>query len=64
MPFWIGDYLITIGNRLPKEVFSPDEAIEWFSLENLSSSPAQFNLKYLKHLNPEYLKLLDDDTLL
>ena len=49
---------------MPKEVFSLDEAIEWFSLENLSSSPAHFNLKYLKHLNHEHLKLLDDDKLL
>lgn len=64
LPEAIVNYLITIGNKVPKEVFSLDEAIEWFDLENLSSSPAHFNLKYLKHLNHEHLKLLDDDKLL
>ncbi|RVY73872.1 glutamate--tRNA ligase [Helicobacter pylori] len=64
LPVAIVNYLITIGNKVPKEVFSLDEAIEWFDLENLSNSPAHFNLKYLKHLNHEHLKLLDDEKLL
>ncbi|AFI04211.1 glutamate--tRNA ligase [Helicobacter cetorum] len=64
LPVAIVNYLITIGNKVPKEVFTLEEAIEWFNLENLSSSPAHFNLKYLKHLNHEHLKLLDDEKLL
>ncbi|WP_104748633.1 glutamate--tRNA ligase [Helicobacter cetorum] len=64
LPVAIVNYLITIGNKVPKEVFTLEEAIVWFNLENLSSSPAHFNLKYLKHLNHEHLKLLDDEKLL
>ncbi|WP_104760979.1 glutamate--tRNA ligase [Helicobacter cetorum] len=64
LPVAIVNYLITIGNKVPKEVFTLEEAIIWFNLENLSNSPAHFNLKYLKHLNHEHLKLLDDEKLL
>ncbi|AFI06355.1 glutamate--tRNA ligase [Helicobacter cetorum] len=64
LPTAIVNYLITIGNKVPKEVFTLEEAIVWFNLESLSNSPAHFNLKYLKHLNHEHLKLLDDEKLL
>lgn len=59
LPSAIANYLILIGNKPPKEIFDIKEAIEWFSLENISKSPARFDINMLKHVNKEHLKLLD-----
>jgi len=59
LPSAISNYLILMGNKPPKEIFTMQEAIEWFSLENISKSPARFNIDMLKHINREHLKLLD-----
>ncbi len=59
LPSAIANYLILIGNKPPKEIFTMQEAIEWFSLDNISKSPARFDLNMLKHINKEHLKMLD-----
>ena len=59
LPSAIANYLILIGNKPPKEIFDIKEAIEWFSLENISKSPARFDMNMLKHINREHLKMLD-----
>jgi len=63
LPEAIINYLILIGNKTPKEIFTLDEAIEWFKLENISKSPARFSIDMLKHINKEHLKMLDDKEL-
>lgn len=59
LPSAIANYLILIGNKPPKEIFDIKEAIEWFSLENISKSPARFDINMLRHVNKEHLKMLD-----
>lgn len=59
LPSAIANYLILIGNKAPKEIFTMQEAIEWFSLENISKSPECFDINMLKHINREHLKMLD-----
>ncbi len=59
LPSAIANYLILIGNKLPKEIFDMSEAIEWFDLEKISKSPARFDINMLKHINSEHLKALD-----
>lgn len=59
LPSAIANYLILIGNKPPKEIFDIKEAIEWFSLENISKSPARFDITMLRHVNKEHLKMLD-----
>ena len=59
LPDAISNYLISIGNTTPKEIFSTKDAIEWFSLENLSKSPAHFSIDRLKEINKEHLKDMD-----
>jgi len=60
LPEAIANYLILLGNKTPKEVFSLDEAIEFFKLENLSKSPAKFDIDKLRFINREHLKQTDD----
>ncbi len=60
LPEAIANYLILLGNKTPKEIFSIDEAIEFFDLKNLSKSPAKFDIDKLRFINKEHLKQKDD----
>lgn len=60
LPEAIINYLILIGNKTPNEIFSLEEAKEWFKLENISKSPARFDIDKLKFINRKQLHLLDD----
>jgi len=59
LPSAIANYLILIGNKTPKKIFDPEDAIEWFDLKNISKSSECFDMEMLKHINQEHIKLLD-----
>lgn len=59
LPSAIINYLVLMGNKPPKEIFTLDEAVEWFSLDAISKSPARFDMDMLRHINKEHLKMLD-----
>ncbi len=59
LPSAIANYLILMGNKPPKEIFTLSEAIEFFDLFKISKSPARFDLDMLRHINSEHLKLQD-----
>ncbi|WP_455756073.1 glutamate--tRNA ligase [Sulfurimonas sp.] len=59
LPEAISNYLISIGNKTPKEIFTFKESAEWLSLENLSKSHAHFDIAVLRDINKEHLKMLD-----
>ena len=59
LPEAISNYLILMGNKLPKEIFNINEATEWFDLSKMSKSPVHFDIDTLKHINKEHLKSLD-----
>ncbi len=45
------------------ELFSRDELIAWFDLDNISPSPSRFDAGKLKWVNQEHLKRLPQDEL-
>ncbi|WP_345980931.1 glutamate--tRNA ligase [Sulfurimonas sp. HSL3-2] len=59
LPSAIANYLILIGNKTPKEIFTLAEAIEWFDINSISKAPARFDMTKLKFINREHLKMLD-----
>lgn len=59
LPSAISNYLILMGNKPPKEIFTLQEAVEFFNLDNISKSPARFDLDMLRHINKEHIKLLN-----
>ena len=63
VPSAIVNYLILIGNNTPTEIFTLDEAIEWFDINKISKSPAQFDLTKLRFLNRKHLLKVDDMSL-
>ncbi len=60
MPEAIVNYLILLGNSFEKEVFTLDEAIEFFDLSKISRSPAKFDIEKLKFLNKEHMKRIEN----
>lgn len=60
LPQAIANYLISMGNKTPLEVFTLKEAIEWFDIKNIAKSPVKFDLARLRFLNREHLKRLDE----
>ncbi len=63
LPSAIANYLILLGNKTPKEIFTLDEAVEFFELKNISKSPAKFDIDMLRHINREHLKNMDEKEL-
>jgi glutamyl-tRNA synthetase len=60
LPSAIANYIIHLNYTPPKEIFTIEEAIEWFDIKQLSKTPAQFDLGKLNSINREHMKLLDD----
>ncbi len=63
LPSAIINYLLLIGNKTPCEIFTIEDSIQWFNLENISKSPTRFDINILKHINREHLKNLDSKEL-
>jgi len=63
LPEAISNYLVSIGYKTPKEIFTMTEAIEWFDLSLVLNTPLEFDISMLRHINREHLKNLDDKEL-
>jgi len=59
LPEAISNYLILTGNKTPQEIFTLQEAQEWFNFETMSKSPISFDREMLQHINREHLKIMD-----
>ena len=64
LPEALVNYLSRLGwSHGDEEVFSVAQFIEWFDLEHISKSAAQFNPEKLRWLNQHYIKLADNARL-
>ena len=63
LPSAITNYLILIGYKTPTEVFDLNDALEWFDLTKISSSPTKFDIEKLRELNREHIKKSDPQEL-
>ncbi len=59
LPSAITNYLIHLGNKTPAEIFTLEDALEWFTLSSISKSPARFDIDKLKFINGQHLRNLD-----
>jgi glutamyl-tRNA synthetase len=58
------NYLARLGwSHGDDEVFSMQQFCEWFDLNNLTRSPAQFNPEKLNWINNQYIKQADNERL-
>ena len=61
LPEAVLNYLARLGwSHGDEEVFSMAQFVEWFDLDHITSSAAQFNTEKLNWLNAHYIKLADD----
>ena len=60
LPVAIANYLILLGYNPPVEVFTLEEAMQWFDIKKVSKAPAKFDISKLKFLNREHLKMMDE----
>lgn len=63
LPQAIANYLISMGNNTPVEVFTLKESIAWFDIGKITKSPVKFDIKRLRFLNREHFKRLSDSEL-
>jgi glutamyl-tRNA synthetase len=60
LPSAIANYLVLMGNETPTEIFTLEEAISWFKIENISKDPTNFDIEKLKFINKKHLETMDD----
>jgi glutamyl-tRNA synthetase len=60
LPSAIANYLVLLGNETPKEIFTLEEAIEWFKIEDSSKSPTSFDIDKLKLINRKHFESMDE----
>ncbi len=60
LPAAIINYLILLGNRPPKEIFTLEDAIAWFDLSKISKTPAKFDMEQLRDINMKHLLAMED----
>ena len=64
LPEALLNYLARLGwSHGDSELFSKNEFINWFDLDHVSGSPAQFNPEKLAWLNQQHIKVADDARL-
>ena len=62
LPEAVNNYLARLGwSHGDDEVFCRDQFVEWFDLNHITPSAAQFNTQKLNWLNAHYLKQADGD---
>ncbi|MEA2049273.1 MAG: glutamate--tRNA ligase [Campylobacterota bacterium] len=60
LPAAIANYLLSLGYETPKEIFTLEEAKEWFDIKKLSKQSPKFDISKLNSINKEHLKLIDE----
>jgi len=60
IPSAIANYLVLLGNETPSEIFTLEEAIEWFDIKNISKESLNFDMNKLRAINKSHLEKFDD----
>ena len=64
LPDAMVNYLARLGwSHGDDEIFSREQFVQWFNLDHLGKSAAQFDEAKLRWVNAQHLKALDDETL-
>ena len=64
LPEAVINYLARLGwSHGDAELFSREQFVQWFDLDHITPSAAQFNTEKLRWLNQQYIKVADDARL-
>src|SRR5438874_6979986 len=65
LPAALRNYLMRLGwAHGDDEIFSTEQAIEWFDLPGVGRSPSRFDMAKLTNLNAHYIRVTPDEELL
>ncbi len=65
LPEAISNYLLRLGwSHGDDEIISRDDAIKWFSFDNVGKSPSRFDMAKLQNLNGHYIRERSNESLL
>jgi glutamyl-tRNA synthetase len=65
LPAALRNYLVRLGwSHGDDEIFSTEQAIAWFDVNDVGKSPARFDFQKLADLNGHYIRQADDGELL
>ncbi|MDQ0315557.1 glutamate--tRNA ligase [Amorphus orientalis] len=65
LPEALRNYLVRLGwSHGDTEIFSTEEMIEWFDLDQIGRSPARFDFAKLENLSGHYIRSASDERLL
>jgi glutamyl-tRNA synthetase len=65
LPAAMRNYLARLGwSHGDSEFFTTEQAIEWFTVEDVGKAPARFDLKRLENLSGQHIRAADDAALL
>lgn len=65
LPEAISNYLLRLGwSHGDDEVISRNDAIRWFSFNNVGKSPSRFDMAKLQNLNGHYIRIRSNESLL
>jgi glutamyl-tRNA synthetase len=60
LPIAIANYSVLLGYNTPREIFTIEEAIEWFDISKIIKEPVEFDINKLNFINKEYIKNMDE----
>ncbi|MBI1261807.1 MAG: glutamate--tRNA ligase [Rhizobiales bacterium] len=64
LPEAMRNYLVRLGwSHGDDEIFSTEQAIEWFNLDSIGHSPSRFDFDKLESVNAHYIRIADDTRL-
>ncbi|MGB1360729.1 MAG: glutamate--tRNA ligase [Alphaproteobacteria bacterium] len=65
LPSALKNYLSRLGwSHGDEEIFSQEQAIQWFDFKNVGKSPSRMDFKKLENVNAHYIKEMDNKDLL
>lgn len=64
LPEAVRNYLARLGwGHGDDEIFSDEQAVEWFDVKDVTKAPARFDFAKLNAVNQHYIRAADDDRL-
>ncbi|WP_419766756.1 glutamate--tRNA ligase [Arcobacter sp.] len=60
LPSAIANYLVLLGSETPSEIFTIEEAIEWFDIKKVSKATVSFDMEKLRYINKKHIANLDE----
>lgn len=61
LPEAVANYLLRLGwSHGDDELFTMDQAVEWFDIAGINAAPSRLDMKKLEHVNAHHMRAADD----